>query len=69
MTLTIVNNLGSLAANHTLSINDTGLSAGLKLLDVMTCQATKVDDKGELTIEVSSGEPIVSLILLVLIHT
>lgn len=67
-TFTIVNNLGSLAANHTLTIHDTGLPAGLELLDAMTCQATKVNDKGGLSMEVSNGEPVVSLIHLVLTH-
>lgn len=55
--LTILSNAGSSGDPYTITLKDTGYSAGTKLIDMYSCNGVTVDADGSIAVEVTSGLP------------
>ncbi|KAL9050866.1 MAG: hypothetical protein Q9162_006375 [Coniocarpon cinnabarinum] len=53
--VTVLSNLGADGAKYTLSLNNTGYTAGEKLVEVMACQDVTVDGSGNVPVAMADG--------------
>lgn len=62
--ITVLTNLGSNGATYSLSLGNTGYSAGEDLVEVLSCQSITVDGNGNVPVSMGGGLPKVRLGLL-----
>ncbi|KAJ5126066.1 hypothetical protein N7448_005374 [Penicillium atrosanguineum] len=56
-TITVLSNLGENGSEYTLSLPNTGYSAGMKLTEIFTCKNITVDKSGNVPVPMAFGRP------------
>ncbi|KAJ6032705.1 alpha-amylase [Penicillium herquei] len=56
-TITILSNLGTSGSEYTLSLSGTGYESGSIVTEIFTCTNITVDDSGDVSVSMNSGEP------------
>lgn len=56
-TITVLSNLGAGGSKYTLTLSNTGFTAGLTVTEIFTCSNITVDSSGDVAVPMSGGEP------------
>jgi alpha-amylase len=56
-TITVLSNQGEKGSEYTLSLPDTGFTAGMKLTEIFTCKNITVDSSGIVSVPMAFGLP------------